>query len=120
MATRIATRRVIESAFSNYVIREWSGLQLSDDGAAELIPPIGDRTVQVSGTFGVGGSVRLLGSLDNVDFFPLTDPQGNPLDFVQGKLESVMELVPYIRPLVTAGDGTTNLRVTLCIKGVER
>lgn len=33
MATRNATRRVIESAFSNYVIREWSGLQLSDDGA---------------------------------------------------------------------------------------
>lgn len=120
MATRNATRRVIESAFSNYVIREWSGLQLSDAGAAELIPPIGDRTVQVSGTFGVGGSVRLLGSLDGVEYAVLTDPQGNPLAFVQGKLESVMELVPYIRPQVTAGDGTTNLRVTLCIKGVER
>lgn len=120
MATRTATRRTIDANFSNYVIREWSGLQLGDDGAAELIPPIGDRTVQVSGTFGVNGSVRLLGSLDGTEYSPLTDPQGNPLDFVQGKLESVMELAPYIRPIVTAGDGTTNLKVTLCIKGVER
>lgn len=120
MATRISQNRIIESAFSNYVIREWAGLGVGDDGAAELLPPIGDRTVQVAGTFGVGGSVRLLGSLDGIDFFPLTDPQGNPLDFVQGKLESVMELVPYIRPQVTAGDGTTNLKVTLCIKGMGR
>lgn len=120
MATIAATRRTIDANFSNYVIREWAGLGLGDDGATELLPPIGDRTVQVSGTFGVGGSVRLLGSLDGVEFAPMTDPQGNPLDFVQGKLESVMELVPYIRPLVTAGDGSTNVRVTLCIKGVER
>lgn len=118
MATIPATRRVIEANYSNYVIREWSGLALGDDGARELIPAIGDRTVQVSGTFGVGGSVRILGSLDDLTYFPLTDPQGNPLDVVQGKVETIMELVPYLRPLITAGDGSTNLKVTLCVKGV--
>ena len=118
MATIPETRRTIDANYSNYVIREWSGLALGDDGAASLIPAIGDRTVQVSGTFGVGGSVRILGSLDGLTYAPLTDPQGNPLDIVQGKLETIMELVPYIRPQVTAGDGTTNLKVTLCVKGV--
>ncbi len=119
MATIPATRRVIEANYSNYVIREWPGLALSDDGDVQLCPAIGDRTIQVSGTFGVGGSVRILGSLDGMVFAPLTDPQGNPLDFVQAKLETIMELVPYIRPQVTGGDGTTNLKVTLCVKGVR-
>jgi hypothetical protein len=118
MATITATRRVIEANYSNYVVREWSALRLGDDGARELIPAIGDRSIQVSGTFGVGGSVRLEGSLDDVTYAPLTDPQGNPLDFVQGKIETIMELVPYLRPIVTAGDGATNLKVTLCVKGV--
>lgn len=118
MATITAARSVIEANYSNYVIREWSGLQLGDDGNVQLCPAIGDRAVQVSGTFGVGGNVRILGSLDNINFNVLTDPQGNPLDFAQGKIETIMELVPYIKPQVTGGDGSTNLKVTLCIKGV--
>lgn len=118
MATITASRSTINANFSNYVIREWPGLALGDEGAVELCSPVGDRTVQVSGTFGVGGNVRILGSLDNVNFSVLTDPQGNPLDFAQGKIEAIMELVPYIKPQITGGDGSTNLKVTLCIKGV--
>lgn len=118
MATIAAVRSTLNANFSNYVIREWPGLGLGDDGSPELCSPVGDRTVQVSGTFGVGGSVRLLGSLDGVEYAVLTDPQGNPLDFAQSKIESIMELVPYIKPQVISGDGTTSIKVTLCIKGV--
>ena len=118
MANIPAQTSTIESSFSNYVIARWSPLALGDDATALLCSPIGDRTAQVHGTFGVGGSVRLQGSLDGTNYFPLTDPQGNALDFVQGKIESIMELVPFIKPLVTGGDGTTSLTVTICIKGV--
>lgn len=118
MATIQPQKSSIDSSFSNYVITRWPALALGDDAVAVLCPPIGDRTAQVHGTFGVGGSVRLQGSLDGTNYFPLTDPQGNALDFVQGKLESIMELVPYIKPTVTGGDGTTSLTVTICIKGV--
>lgn len=118
MATIQAQKSSIDSSFSNYVITRWPDLALGDTGAAVLCPPIGDRTAQVHGTFGVAGSVRLLGSLDGVNYAPLTDPQGNTLDFVQGKLEAIMELVPYIKPEITGGDGTTALTVTICIKGV--
>lgn len=117
MATIPANRYAVEANFSNYVLREWT-LANGDDGQPVLCTPVGDRTVQVSGTFGVGGSVQIQGSLDNINFFPLTDPQGNTLAFTSGKLETIMELAVYIRPVVTAGDGSTNLKVILCIKGV--
>lgn len=63
----------------------------------------------VSGTFGAGGSVRLEGSNDNVNWFALSPAAltsaGNfaPL--------GAQEHPKFIRPNVTAGDGTTSLTV---------
>ena len=117
MATVPVSRQAVEANFSNYITYTWQ-LANGDDGQSQLCSPTGDRTVQVSGTFGVGGSVQIEGSLDGVNWAPLTDPQGNTLAFNAAKLETVMELAVYIRPVVTAGDGSTNLKVVLCIKGV--
>ena len=76
-------------------------------------PGQNDRSVQVAGTFGAGGNLRILGSNDGTNYIVLTDPQGNALNFTAAGIETVMELTRYIKPLVTAGDVTTSLTVTL-------
>lgn len=78
-----------------------------------------DRSVQVKGTFGAGGSVTLQGSLDlaATTFATLVDQSDNNLTFTSAKIESVQQLTDWIRPTVTAGDGTTALTITLTAKG---
>lgn len=72
-----------------------------------------DRSVQINGTFGVGGSVNVEGSNDNVNWFILHDLQGNNLTYTAAGLKQVQEIALWVRPNCTAGDGTTNLTVTL-------
>jgi len=76
-----------------------------------------DRSVQISGTFGAGGTVELRGSLDGgTTYAVLTDQNDNNLSITAAKMESVMQLTEYFRPVVTAGDGTTALKITLLAK----
>jgi hypothetical protein len=72
-----------------------------------------ERCVTVHGTFGAGGSITIQGSNDGTNWFALTDPQGNALTKTAAAIEQVLESPLYIRPLVTAGDGTTSLTVIL-------
>lgn len=72
-----------------------------------------DRTVQISGTFGAAGSCTIEGSNDGAAWFALTDPQGNAITKTAAGLEVIEEGPRYLRPNVTAGDGTTNLTITL-------
>lgn len=88
----------------------------SDVGSPIEMPGSADRSVQVSGTFGTGGSVRIEGSMDGVTYATLTDPQGNALDVTTAKIETIMEICRYIRPRVTAGDGATSLTVQILIR----
>jgi hypothetical protein len=95
-----------------YTKLQWASLDQDDSGAPAQIPEFANKTVQVLGTFGVGGSVTLQGSNDGgTTWFTLTDPQGNPLTFTAAGGEYVAETPEKIRPLVTAGDGTTDLTV---------
>lgn len=91
----------------------WSALANGDDGSAIELFGSSDRSIQVTGTFGAGGSVRLQGSNDGSNWAALTDPQGNDLNITSAKIEAITEITRYIRPLVTAGDGTTSLVVTV-------
>ena len=72
-----------------------------------------DRTVQVTGAFGAGGNLRIQGSNDLAIYAALNDPQGNDLNVAGAKIEQIVEVCPLCRPLVTAGDGTTDLDVTI-------
>lgn len=72
-----------------------------------------DRSIQFSGTFGTGGSVTLQGSNDGTNWQPLTDPQGNAITKTAAAIEQVLESTRFIRPVVTAGDGTTAIVCTL-------
>lgn len=93
----------------------WSGLlQSSSDVGAAVELPGADRTVQLSGTLGTGGAVTMQGSQDGTNWGTLTDPAGNAIVLnAIGALAQISEATRYTRPSVTAGNGTTDLVVTL-------
>src|SRR3990167_3495906 len=65
-----------------------------------------DRSVQVLGTFGAGGNLRVEGSNDDgTTYAALSDPQGNALNVTAAKVEAISEVTLLTRPFVSAGDG---------------
>ena len=81
-------------------------------GIPEAFMDYADRSVQVLGTFGAGGNLRVEGSNDGgTTYGALTDPQGNALNVTAAKVEAITEITLLTRPFVSAGDGTTSLTV---------
>ena len=99
------------------VVVQWGPLANGDDGEAIPFSQYADKSVQVTGTFGAGGSVRFEGSNDGgTNWAPLTDVQGNALDFTSARIKQVTEVTALTRPRVTGGDGSTSLTVSLCMR----
>jgi hypothetical protein len=114
MAT-ISHTRIATGNSKAFVVR-WPALANGDSGEAISFSQYSDRSVQVSGIFGAGGSLRFEGSNDNgINWSVLTDPQGNDLNVTLAKIEMVTEVTWMVRPRVTAGDGTTSIDVNLLI-----
>lgn len=118
MATRNATVDRGLSEKNTAIAIQWTGLLNGDDGGPMQMVDFADRSVQVSGTFGTGGSVSIEGSNDGTNYFVLSNPQGTALTLTAAGIKQVLELPRYLRPRVTAGDGTTNLTVTVCARRV--
>ena len=128
MAVRLYTKinpRDPRFSTGGVIVIQWTGLTFAttDYGEAIQMPSLADRNVQLLGTLGVGGSVRLEGSNKEspdettaTDWATLNDPQGNPLDLSALKAENIMENLLWIRPRVTAGDATTSLTVLLLLR----
>ena len=112
MATKALTRD-ISSGFG--VAIGWTPLANGDDGQAWDTQDFPDISVQVLGTFGAGGNLKVEGCNEVVatNWATLADPQGNALDITTAKIEQVMENVRWIRVRVSAGDGTTALTARL-------
>lgn len=117
MATTARVISKIPSAPNRAWAVSWSTMANGDSGEPLQNPGSADRSVQVTGTFGVGGTVVLQGSNDGTNYRTLTDPQGNALSFTAAAIEAVQEITRYTRPSVTGGDGTTSLTVTLVVTG---
>lgn len=98
------------------IIATWANLANGDDGEPIKFSQYADKSVQVIGTFGVGGTLLLEGSNNGTDWGTLTDPQGNNLSFATAKIEMVTEATLFVRPRVSAGDVTTSLTVILLMK----
>lgn len=76
-----------------------------------------DRSVQCTGTFGANTpNIAWEGSNDGVNFYALTNPQGNALNFTAAGLMAVTEAVLSSGPVLTGGDGTTAITVTAFIR----
>ncbi len=118
----MATRTPTQFNDINFKVRRvrWTGLLNGDDGTPVEMSGWPDRSVQILGTFGSGGSVTLQGSNDGgTTWAALTDPQGNAITKTSAALEAVTALVHKIRPGGTAGDGSTDLTVWLMMGGRE-
>lgn len=97
-------------------IYTWSPLTFGDTGDAVGATGTGDRTVQILGTFGVGTSVAIEGTLNGTDWQTLRDPTGNLLTFSAPGLKAVLENVIQLRPHVIAGDGTEQITVLVAVR----
>lgn len=113
---------LVPSATLALTLVKWMALTTTNtNGDAVGMQDYQDRTVQITGTFGSGGSVRIEGSNDGgTTWATLTDPLGNSLTFTSAGMKQITELPALIRPLVTAGDGTTSLNVYLHMRGRDQ
>lgn len=114
----MATVAGVDSQYiSDHRVRQWTPLTTTNaDGSPVSYASnahAGAVTVQVTGTFGVGGTVVIEGSNDGTNYVTLNDAGGAALSLTAAGLKAIRELPAYIRPRVTAGDGTTSLTVTL-------
>jgi hypothetical protein len=113
MATRIPTVTYNPNGHVGTVQVVWTGLLNTDVGAPVELPGYADRSVQLTGTLGVGGNCKIEGSADATTYALLSDPQGTVLDIAALGIKSVSELSRYTRPRISAGDGSTSLTLTM-------
>lgn len=94
----------------------WPNMQNADTGEPVQFVKYADRCAQVFGTFGAGGSVDLEGSQNSSNWALLNKMQGTPMTFSAAGVGQILENTLFIRPRVTAGDGTTSLTVSALIR----
>lgn len=94
-------------------IRTWTPLTMTNADGAPIAYPGFATSVQVTGNFGAGGTVLIEGSNDGTNYVTLTDLAAAALSITAAGIKTIRENVAYIRPRVSAGDGTTSLTVTL-------
>lgn len=95
------------------VIVTWANMTDGDTGEPlDGLVEFADRTVEVE--FAGAGSVAIKGRIVAADFKTLTDPQGNDLNLSSNKVESITELVRYLRP--EASGGSVNVSVHLLLR----
>ena len=100
----------------NYVLISWLGLANGDTGKPFTGADWADRSVQIEGTFGTGGTIVIEGSNNGSTYKTLRDHNGAQLTFMAADLESVSHTVSAIRPRVSAGDGTTSINVYMFVR----
>jgi len=97
-------------------VRRWSSMANGDVGEPIILTRFNDRTVQIGGTFGVGGAVVFKGSNDLVQWDEMRDIFNVAISATGNKLITLTEVPVYIRPEVS-GDGTTSITVTVAAVG---
>jgi hypothetical protein len=96
----------------------WTLLANGDSGLAFPRPDWADRTIQVFGTFGSGGTVLIEGSNDGTNWATLNDAFGTTMSVTSASIKQLAEATLYMRPRVSAGDGTTSITVIVCARKI--
>lgn len=117
--TVLVERITSQLPFQDLDVRRWSHMANADDGEALQTPGLSDKSIQIYGTFGPGGKLLIEGAneFDSPTYAPLSDPQGNTLEFSAAGIKQILENPLLIRPRVTDGDGTTDLTVVIICRG---
>jgi hypothetical protein len=92
----------------------------SDVGAALELPGWADRSVQITGTFGTGGTCLIEGSNDGTNYATLNNLQGSALSLTAAGIKGVAEITRYIRPRISAGDSNTSLTITILARKASK
>lgn len=130
MATVSLTREVLKTAPSG-VIQAGNALSSDDASYAELFTWTGLTTTnqdgqplqlgqnvtsviwQVTGTDGTGGELKVEHSNDATNFDDLDDSEGNAITgLTAGEARSMLFIPRVVRPINTAGNGSTSHTVT--------
>ncbi len=116
----MAERTAVTSDFADSRHHIWSGLLNGDTGSPVGFQGSGDKSVQFTGTYGAGGTIVLEGTIDkdpaSATWFTLNDLQTLAISKTANALEGIAEAVMWVRPRVTAGDGTTSLIAQLLVR----
>ncbi len=103
---------------SGVKVVEW--LNVSEDDTCKPITLANyvDKTIQVSGDWGVGGVCIIEGAIDSAEetsptYETLADPQGNNIAIAVAdkKIETVLENTVFLRPRVTGSAVLLNIRL---------
>lgn len=78
---------------------------------------LSDKTVQVLGTFSGTPTLTMQGSNDGATAVTLTDPAAVDITFTAAGGSQILENYAFVRPVLTSGDGSTDVDVYLCGKG---
>ncbi|SFT71423.1 hypothetical protein [Mesorhizobium sp. YR577] len=110
----MATTVITSFPQADVALATWTSLVNGETGnSASITRWSNNKTVTVTGTFGAGGSVAIQGSNDGSTFVPLHDPRGVAIAITTAGAALIEENPLFIRAVVTAGDGTTNLKVMI-------
>ena len=96
----------------NAIKAQWGSLANGDTGAPISACDFADRSMQVEGTFGSGGTAIIEGTNDGIHYETLHDQAGVALSWTSGAIKFIAESVILLRPNVTGGDNTTSLTFT--------
>jgi len=95
----------------------WETMLVGDVGQPQRVPNYADKTVHVEGSFSGGATFTIEGSNEDVAapiaWIGLTDPQGTAISKTVDAIEAILENTLQIRPVVTSGDGSTDINVYL-------
>lgn len=93
---------------------DWPALANGESGNAAQAGRWPTKSVHASGTFGAGGSVAIQGSNDGTNWFALDDSLGTVIALTAAApIADILQNTKHVRAVVTAGDGTTALRVII-------
>src|SRR5574343_1417608 len=114
MAVVNSVQTNLNDAFNRGHLTQWTPLTFFglDMGLPLELFGEADRSLQITGTFGVGGTVIIEGSNDGTNYATLKDHLGVALSLTAAGIYSVDQITRYLRPRISAGDGTTSLTVT--------
>lgn len=102
------------------VMYKFSALSTTNaDSAPIQFSQWADRCVQVTGTWGAGGSISVEGSNDGSNWATLNNAQGTAATLTANGIKQIVEVPRYARVRVTAGDGTTNLVASFVLRRAQ-
>lgn len=107
MATIVHTTDALSALADGFSVT-WAAITNGSQGDAAGGPYV-TASFQATGTFGAGGSIRMEGSNDGTNWFALS-PTALTAAGIFAALGAA-EHPRFIRPNVTAGDGTTAITV---------